>query len=230
MQVIPSIDVSSVTDLSFQVKRLAPFYQRFQIDYADGKFVQFQTPPFQDLLDALVPFDGIVFDMHLMTSDYQKALDLLEQYKSRLNINLVFVHFGVKPSSELILSDSSSFQYGLVLNPEDTVDAIRQAYPLEKLKAIQIMSIIPGPQGNPFLPDTLNKIDQLRLLDYRNPIFLDGGVNAGTLKIIKDRQNLPDFICPGSFFSKALNVEEPVQYLSEVLKNEDNTNKNISNH
>lgn len=218
MQVIPSIDVATIIDLSFQVKRLAPFYQRFQIDYADGKFVQFQTPSLQELLEALMAFDGMEFDIHLMTSDYQKALDVLERYKNRLKINLVFVHFSAKPPSELIFSESSSFQYGLVLNPEDTVDAIRQVYPLEKIKGIQIMSIVPGPQGNPFISDSLNKIDQLRMFDYRYPIFLDGGVNAETLKIIQDRENLPDFICPGSFFSKAENVEDRVKSLIHSLR------------
>lgn len=218
MQVIPSIDVATIFDLSFQVKRLAPFYQRFQIDYADGRFVQFQTPPLQELLEALMEFNVMEIDIHLMTSDYQKALDVLELYKNKLKINLVFVHFGAKPPSDLIFNESSSFQYGLVLNPEDSVDAIRQVYPLEKIKGIQIMSVVPGPQGNPFIPESLNKIDQLRKLDYRSPIFLDGGVNFETLKIIKGRQNLPDFICPGSFFSKADNVEQQVKSLTNFLK------------
>lgn len=111
---------------------------------------------------------------------------------------------------------------GLVLNPEDKIDTIKQVYDIQKIENIQIMSVNPGPQGSPFIPNMLNKIEQLRTLGYKSNIFLDGGINEESLKLILKLQNRPDFICPGSFFSRAENIKERVQYLTRLINHENN--------
>lgn len=226
MQVIPSIDVEKIDDLKSQLERLSPFYDRFQIDFADGQFVNFTTPSVSDLLKALIPYASKQLDLHLMTAAYQRALDLINQSSKEVNFEIIFIHHAAKPSPELFLDKNTTQKFGIVLNPEDDVNTIERSYDLSRMKYIQIMSINPGPQGSPFLPNTLNKIEQLRLAGYKNRIFLDGGVNGESLKIILARRQLPDFVCPGSFFSRATNVEERVQYLSEVLKHESNSSQN----
>jgi pentose-5-phosphate-3-epimerase len=79
------------------------------------------------------------------------------------------------------------------------------------------MSVTPGVQGNPFFPETLVKIEQLRLLGYRNKIFLDGAVNDKTLLIINKLKYKPDVICPGSFLTKAKDLEKNVEYLNKLI-------------
>lgn len=226
MQVIPSIDVEKISDLHTQLERLAQFYGRFQIDFADGQFVNFTTPTIVDLLNSLILHKSLSLDIHLMTLDYQRALELINKKVPQLNIAAVFVHHASNPSPAMFLDTNSLYQLGLVLNPEDSVDTIKQVYNLSKLENIQLMSIHPGPQGTPFLPETLNKVEQLRHAGYKNKIFLDGGVNEESLKTILSQDFLPDFICPGSYFSRAKNIEERVQYLSKVLTHESNSNQN----
>lgn len=226
MQVIPSIDVSKIDDLRHQIDRLKSFYKRFQIDFADGKFVKFTTPPLPTLIESLEAYNGLVFDLHLMTLDCQRALDIIETFQDRLKLNVIFIHHVANPLPKLFLDPKNSHNYGLVLSPEDEIDTIKHVYDLSSLNNLQIMSITPGPQGSPFLPDTLNKIEQLRFAGYKNKIFLDGGVNQESLKTILRQKYRPDFICPGSFFSRSKNVEESVQYLSEVLTHESNSNQN----
>ena len=75
------------------------------------------------------------------------------------------------------------------------------------------MSVTPGVQGNPFSPDTLLKIEQLRVLGYKSKIFLDGAVNDRTLPVINKLKYKPDVICPGSFLTKAKDLEANVKYL-----------------
>lgn len=226
MQVIPSIDVEKISDLQTQLERLTPFYGRFQIDFADGRFVNFTTPPLNDLLKSLSPYSSVQFDIHLMTVDYQEALGLINQYSSDFNTGVIFIHHAANPSPTMFLEEEAPYKLGLVLNPEDSVDTIQQSYDLTKIENVQLMTIEPGPQGNPFLPNMLNKIEQLRLVGYKNKIFLDGGVNEESLKTILGQKYLPDFICPGSFFSRAENIEERVQYLSEVLNHENSVSQN----
>jgi len=216
MQVIPSIDVEKIADLQEQLPRLIPFYSRFQIDYADGKFVNFTTPPVLDLIESLVPYATIQFDIHLMTLGYQRALDLIRHHGKRLKLGVIFVHHSAKPSLEMFFEKRMPYKFGLVLNPEDEITTIHRHYDLPDIENIQIMTIVPGPQGNPFLPNMLNKIEQLRLAGYKNKIFLDGGVNEESLKLILAQKFQPDFICPGSYFSKAEDVGQRVKALSRI--------------
>jgi pentose-5-phosphate-3-epimerase len=78
------------------------------------------------------------------------------------------------------------------------------------------MSVVPGVQGNPFLPNTLKKIEQLRVLGYRNKIFLDGAVNDKTIPFINKQKFKPDVVCPGSFLTKAKDLEKNVKYLDKL--------------
>ena len=75
------------------------------------------------------------------------------------------------------------------------------------------MSVNPGKQGSPFIPETLKKIEQLRLLGYRSKIFLDGGVNDQTLPLILNQKYLPDVLCPGSFLTRAKDLEKNIKFL-----------------
>ena len=226
MQVIPSIDVETITELQAQLPRLTPFYKRLQIDFADGKFVNFSTPTVSDLLASLLPHSSTLFDIHLMTLDYQRALDSINQVANGVNFGVIFIHHAAKPPPDMFLENNSYYKLGLVLNPEDEIDTIKQSYDFPNMENIQIMSVNPGPQGRPFLANTLNKVERLRLTGYKNKIFLDGGVNEDSLKTILKQKYLPDFICPGSFFSRAKNIKECVQYLSEVLSHESNAGQN----
>lgn len=230
MQVIPSILVENVADLKIQIDKLIPFYKRFQIDFADGHFVPHATAPIMDLVESLLPYKELEFDLHLMTSDYHKALDHVEKHKNSIKFDIIFIHHRANPDPKLFLEGAQSRSMGLVLNPEDSVDTIKHIYSLPHLNNVQIMTVIPGSQGSAFIPISLNKIDQLRDAGYRKNIFLDGGINKDSLEIITQRKNHPDFVCPGSFFSRAENLEERVQYLSEVLKDENNTNQNAQDH
>jgi pentose-5-phosphate-3-epimerase len=82
------------------------------------------------------------------------------------------------------------------------------------------MSVNPGRQGQPFLLETLKKIEQLRLLGYRNKIFLDGGINEKTIPEILAQKFLPDVLCPGSFLTKAdeKDLSKRVDYLFNIIK------------
>jgi pentose-5-phosphate-3-epimerase len=79
------------------------------------------------------------------------------------------------------------------------------------------MSVNPGFQGSPFLPEMLNKIEQLRNIGYRKEIFLDGAVNEKTISVILSKKYRPDFICPGSYLTKAKDLEKNVEYLRELI-------------
>lgn len=232
MQTIPSLLEKTPEDLIFQINKLSPFFKRFQIDIADGIFVPNKTVLIEEIKDNLIKDclnkDSLSFDFHLMVKDYKSEIKKIEELKNLIKINLIFFHFSaisnfIRQSADRI-SDLSNIPIGLTLNPQDQVSDLTRHYALNIIPCLQIMSVIPGVQGNPFLPDTLLKIEQLRVLGYKSKIFLDGAVNDKTIPVINNLKYKPDFICPGSYLTKAKDLKKNVKYLIN-LNNQDTITK-----
>jgi pentose-5-phosphate-3-epimerase len=214
MQTVPSLLEKTPQDLFFQINRLSKYFSRFQIDIADGIFVPNKTVQIDEIeknLNQLIN-KNVVFDFHLMVKGYEEEIKKLEKLKEVMKVNYIFIHFPV-------ISNLSSSPIGLTLNPQDQVEDLANQYNLNKIPFLQIMSVNPGFQGSPFLPEMLNKIEQLRNTGYRKEIFLDGSVNEKTIPVILSKKYRPDFICPGSYLTKTegKELEKRKNYLSDLL-------------
>ncbi len=222
MIVTPSILTTSVEDAIRQIERLSPFFNYFQIDIADGKFVQNTTlsveefAQFVKINPNLPILQTSLFDFHLMVMDFEKDLSLLRKIATIIRIKNVFIHIQLKPNYATLKRDYPEFVIGLVFNPEDGVQKYSTIYSYLDLDIVQIMSVKPGAQGQSFLPQTLQKSYQLKSNGYRNKIFLDGGINAETLPVILSNTPPFDGIGPGSYFSKAENIREQVEELQQL--------------
>lgn len=222
MQICPSILEPTAEALVRTINHLSSFYNYFQIDIGDGIYVNNRTVQIDEIMTNFSLFDNhknLYFDFHLMVSDFESDITKLNLLKKSIQIKNIFIHLSVISdfslwSSEKILG-LSSVPIGFTLNPQDQVSDLTSHYPLDTIPFIQIMSVTPGVQGNPFLPDTLLKIEQLRVFGYKSKIFLDGAVNDKTLPIINKLKYRPDVICPGSFLTKAKDLEENVKYLEK---------------
>jgi pentose-5-phosphate-3-epimerase len=216
MQICPSMPLPTMDALAANINKLSPFYNYFQIDIGDGIFVSNRTVQIDDIsknFKQINKYQSLIFDFHLMVSDFESDIKKINQLKKLINIKYIFIHYSAIENWKLKIENLSDIPIGLTLNPEDQVDDLIKHYSLETIPNIQIMSVTPGVQGNPFIPEVLNKIEQLRLLGYRNKIFLDGAVNDRTLPFINKLKFKPDVICPGSYLTKADNLKERVEYL-----------------
>lgn len=210
----PSMDALVTT-----INRLSPFYNYFQIDIGDGIYVNNHTVQIDEITKKFNQFNNyqsLSFDFHLMVSDFKKDIDKLNQLNKQINIKNIFIHYSAIKDFTKNISELSPLPIGLTLNPQDQVDDLVSHYNLNYIPLIQIMSVVPGVQGNPFLPNTLKKIEQLRVLGYRNKIFLDGAVNDKTIPFINKQKFKPDVVCPGSFLTKAKDLEKNVKYLDKL--------------
>lgn len=215
MRICPSILEFKAEDYVKKIERLSPYYQYFQVDIADGILVDNKTATLDEFINEINKdrFQTLTFDFHLMVKNYQDDIKKLETIKNIINIKNIFIHLSVVNNFAFDVLSFSPFPVGLVLNPEDEVETLRKKFNLEKIPFLQIMSVIPGAQGKPFVPETLNKIEQLRLLNYRKEIFLDGSVNDKTMPVINSLKFKPDVVCPGSFLTKAQDLKNNVEYL-----------------
>ena len=216
MQICPSMPEPTMQALASTINRLSPFYNYFQIDIGDGIYVKNKTVQIDEIENGyktINNYQSLVFDFHLMVKDYENEIEKLEKLKNKITIKNIFIHFDLYPNLSLITSHYSLFNIGLVLNPQDHVSDLTGHYALNDIPLIQIMSIVPGAQGKPFIPDALNMFEQLRKSGYRNELFLDGAVNEKTLPLIDSLKYKPDYICPGSYLTKTNDLKNHVDYL-----------------
>lgn len=219
MIICPSILEKNIENYFENIEKLFPFFNYFQIDIADGQYVKNKTATIDDFIKKASKYQfllkSLTFDFHLMIKNYQKEIKKLEGLKKILTIKNIFVHFDLIKKNPFKINKT----IGLVFNPQDEVSDLVDKINLNLINSLQIMSVIPGAQGNPFIKNSLNKIEQLRILGYRNKIFLDGGINDKTLPIILKQKFLPDVLCPGSYFTKAKDKKEVEEKLRLFKKN-----------
>lgn len=208
MKTVPTLLTLDKFELMDQLELFQPYYDRIQIDVADGILVPNVTTQIDELSELIsqghIEIDPkTTFDFHLMVKNFKAELvkiqGLIEQ---NIKINTVLVNASLQPKIG-DLAREYNISIGLDISPSTEIDDIASHYNLSKITHIQIMTVEPGFQGSPFLPEMLNKITQLRDHHYSGEILIDGGVNSITIATIQSCKNPPDVICIGSYLTKA---------------------------
>ncbi len=220
MRIIPSLVEQTPDELFAVIAKLSPYFNRFQIDIEDGVYVKNKTLSLEDFAGFIRQNQksvnrNVFYDFHLMVVNYEKDIETIAGLRDEIRIDTVLIHTSLHPDLPKIQAAHPYFQIGLVMNPEEDVRTIVKEYDFISVPIIQLMTIHPGPQGQSFIKESLNKIDQLRNESYKNEIYLDGAVNAETLPIILARVSKPNAVCPGSYLARAENLEERVALLRE---------------
>jgi ribulose-phosphate 3-epimerase len=103
------------------------------------------------------------------------------------------------------------FKTGVAINPATSPDILLDIQADQYL----IMSVVPGKQGQAFIPSTLQKIFRFKQKLPSAIIEVDGGVNENNIKSIKDAG--ADLICVGSSLVKASDVNGAYEKLKAEI-------------
>ncbi len=209
MRIVPAILTNDERELNSQLLRLAPHFNSFQIDIQDGIYVPSKTVNYSRVMSLLSQNGNSlshnsgskkVFDFHLMLSDYDVTIRALDSMRSKIGLRYIFVQGNFK-SNGLVDCVCPSINIDSNLNNDQNMVFCGKR--LLDFPAIQIMSIIPGPQGQSFQESALVNIRILKEMGYKGEILIDGSINAISLAIIlsKSQKYHPDTLCVGSYFS-----------------------------
>ena len=183
IQVSPSILAADFSQLGNEIKRLEEGgADMIHVDVMDGHFVPNLTigPP---VIKALKKQCSIKFDVHLMISPVHKYI---EAYADA-GADIITIHPEATENLDESISKIKSLnkKVGVSLNPESKLDLITNY--LEKIDLVLIMSVNPGFGGQKFMPEVLEKIKKLKIIQKEKnidfDIEIDGGINFENSKI-----------------------------------------------
>ena len=184
--IAPSILSADFERLGDEVKAVeAAGADWIHADVMDGHFVPNIT--FGPLIvEAVRRVTSLPIDVHLMI---EKPDDYITAFaKAGATYISVQVESGVHLNRSIQLIRQCGAQPGIVLNPATPLQAVD--WILEYVDYVLIMSVNPGYGGQAFIPNSLDKIRELRRMiqarKLNTLIEIDGGVNENTISALAD--------------------------------------------
>jgi len=224
MKIVPTLLTTAINDLKNQLILFQNIFERIQLDIADAKLVPNFTTQINDLIDLVKENDkllnrNIVLDFHLMVENFEPEFEKIKELEKlgvKIGVVLINSKFNVDHQK---LEEIFGLKIGLDFFPESDIEEVINTSNMNNFSSVQIMTVSPGFQGSPFLPEMLKKITILKRLGYRGEILIDGGVNNLTISQINKNLYKPDILCVGSYLTKEDNLTKILEK-NNILKNE----------
>ena len=182
IQISPSILSADFSQLGKEIKRLEDSgADLIHVDVMDGHFVPNITigPP---VIKTLRNYTKLPFDVHLMISPVHKYIKNFAEAGS----DIITIHPEATENlnQSITLIKELNKKVGVSLNPNTKIKIIENE--LNNIDLVLIMSVFPGFGGQKFIPETLNKIKELKQIKEKNnysfDIEVDGGINFSNSK------------------------------------------------
>ncbi len=184
--------------------------QMLHLDVMDGVFVPNISFGFP-VIKYVQKYCTKPLDVHLMIVEPQKFVNEVRD----CGAEIMNVHYEVCPHLNRVIQQihDAGLRAGVTLNPATPVSLLRDI--VTDVELVLLMSVNPGFGGQKFIPNTLNKVRELRDMieetGSKAMIEVDGGVNAETGALLKDAG--ADVLVAGNYVFKAANPQEAIETL-----------------
>lgn len=203
MKIIPSIIAKNNTELNERFLHVKNISKEFQFDFMDGKFVKNKSLMF----DFVLPRDK-KYQAHLMIKN---PFSWIEKNWKKFDLFIVHVETSGKDFLEVVrFLKSKNKKIGITISPRTRVSRIAEYLPF--VSQVTVMTVTPGKYGARFLESNLKKVKEIRKLNKKVKIQLDGGINDRNISLIpKDI----DSVVLGSYLQNADYPKDAIKFLKK---------------
>lgn len=205
IDVVPAILVTNLRELKVKAKSLQ-WAKKLHIDVMDGLFVDNKTLS-PEVISKFFPRAKLQF--HVM------ARNPLSFVSRCVGSEFIF-HAEATKSYDAVIDAvrRSGMLAGLALNPRSRVSSYRGVF--KRVDIALIMTVQPGFGGQRFLEFPLKKVAELKRINRKLSIGVDGGINHSSCCFAI--ASGVDWLVAGSAVSKAINPKKSFDELRNCMK------------
>ncbi|KKF46827.1 ribulose-phosphate 3-epimerase [Streptococcus uberis S6261] len=214
-KIAPSILAADYANFASELKRIEETDAEYvHIDIMDGQFVP-NISFGADVVASMRKHSKLVFDCHLMVVDPERYVEAYAQ--AGADIMTIHTESTKHIHGALQKIKSAGMKAGVVINPGTPVSALKPV--LNLVDQVLIMTVNPGFGGQAFIPECLEKVEEVaslrETLGLTFDIEVDGGVDNKTIAACQKAG--ANIFVAGSYLFKASDLVSQVQTLRTAL-------------
>lgn len=204
-EIVASIIAKTQKELDSRIKKVKNHVSVIQLDIMDRTFLKNHSLDFEFLLKDT----KCRTEAHLMIKDPEDWIEI-----NAKNVNTVIFHIETtkNPKKAIKLIKKKRKRAGIAINPRTKVSSIKKY--LKDIDQVLVMTVNPGRYGAKFLPGTLKKVKELRKIDKKLDIEVDGGITPKTIN--KAALAGANRFVSGSYLQKSKDIRKAIIRLKEV--------------
>ncbi len=210
--IAPSILSANFANLERDIRRVEEAGADWiHVDVMDGHFVPNITIG-PVVVEFLRKVTQLPLDVHLMIENPDRYIP--DFRKAGADVISVHQEACVHLHRTLDLIHTTGAKAGVVLNPATPPETLR--YVIDDVDLILVMSVNPGFGGQAFVPGSVEKIRQVRMLVDHRRIFIevDGGINEDTGRQVVEAG--ADVLVAGSYVFGSPDVGDRIRRLKKL--------------
>ena len=212
IEIIPAILTDSEAELVRLVRALeAAGVKRVHLDICDGQFVPTKTISGYEELARLET--SLKFDVHLMVKDSEHYVD---HWAMSPHADRFIVHVEATQMMATLADhcQSHGHQFWAAKNPDTALGVLTglQCH----VDGAMFMTVQPGVQGNPFVPEVLEQIKLFTAERPEIPVMVDGGITPQTASACAAVG--ASTLVSGSYIVKSDSIEGALARLRESIE------------
>lgn len=178
------------------------------LDVMDGKFVENKTFDYK-LVDKIKDMTSLLLDVHLMV---ENPIDQIDNY-AKAGADLITVHY--EACDDLVATlkaiKSKNVLAGVAISPKTPALKLKDILATGLVDVVTVMGVKPGASGQTIIPGSAEKIAEIREMDRKVYIEIDGGVTLKNVSIL--RRMGADIIVSSKAIFEAKNMKKAIKTL-----------------